>query len=524
MTPPQTVLALGRHGQNSQSRSTELLLQKPWARAVIPSLSDLFFLAVLVWLFVSSGAAGWSGLLADADVGWHIRTGEYILDHHAVPRQDLYSFSKPGAPWYAWEWGADLLDGGLHRIFGLKGVVLLAAVLIALFATTLIRRMTWRNVHPFVALIVALLAVGGSLDPLPCPSARLHALVPLRFGVGGRIRPPHVRVTASGGLVPLTVVWTNLHGGFLALIALLALTSIGVAIEAYLDMERLHGAYRYAKLTAACALASLVNPYGIKLHIHVWDYLRSDWIRSVIQEFQAPSFRNENLLQYEVLLLVGLIVAGVLFRRKQVAEGLWILFFAHMSLNSVRHVPIFVTIAAPLIAMEVAAWWGIWSARASRTSVVGTLNQIAADAAPGFRRTSLWPVAVVLALIVIGSPLPWPKDFPEVNFPVKIVHAHEKEIMTSRVLTTDQWADYLIYTDPRSKVFVDGRSDFYGEEIGNQYLRMYGGSWDWSKLMKQYRFNLVLLPVESPLVQLLKITPEWRVEQDNGKEILLVHR
>jgi hypothetical protein len=91
-------------------------------------------------------------------------------------------------------------------------------------------------------------------------------------------------------------------------------------------------------------------------------------------------------------------------------------------------------------------------------------------------------------------------------------------------LTTDQWADYLIYTDPRGKVFVDGRSDFYGEEIGGQYLRMYGGSWDWSKLMKQYRFNLVLLPVESPLVQLLKITPEWRVEQDNGKEILLVHR
>jgi hypothetical protein len=53
---------------------------------------------------------------------------------------------------------------------------------------------------------------------------------------------------------------------------------------------------------------------------------------------------------------------------------------------------------------------------------------------------------------------------------------------------------------------------------------MTGGTWDWDKLMKQYRFNLVLLPVETPLVQLLKMTPEWRVEQDNGKEILLVHR
>ena len=500
-----------------------MLLQKPWAKALIPSLSDLFFLAILVWLFVSAGAAGWQGLLADADVGWHIRTGEYILDHHAVPRQDLYSFSKPGAPWYAWEWGVDLMDGALHRAFGLKGVVLLAAVLIALFATTLVRRMAWRNVHLFVALIVGLLAVGGaSIHFLARP--HIFTLLLLSGSVWlleSDRRTPRNRIW---WLVPLTVVWTNLHGGFLALIALLGLTAIGVAIEAYLDMERLHGAYRYAALTGACALASLVNPYGIQLHIHIWRYLRSDWIRSVIQEFQAPSFRSENLLQYEVLLLVGLIVAGALFRRKQVAEGLWILFFAHMSLSSVRHVPIFVTIVAPIIALEASEWWTTWSAGASKTSLVGVLNQIAKDSAHGFRRTSLWPVAAVLALIVMGPPLPWPKDFPDAAFPVKMVHAHQKEFLASRVLTTDQWADYLIYTDPRTKVFVDGRSDFYGEEIGNQYLHMYGGNWDWSKLMKQYQFNLVLLPVESPLVQLLKITPDWRVEQDNGKEILLVHR
>src|SRR5437588_10075411 len=105
------------------------LLERRWARFVIPSLSDLFFLAILVWLF-SAGSAGWQSLLADADAGWHIRTGEYVLDHHMVPHTDLYSFSKPDAPWYAWEWGTDVIDAGLHRWAGLKGVVLLAAVVI----------------------------------------------------------------------------------------------------------------------------------------------------------------------------------------------------------------------------------------------------------------------------------------------------------------------------------------------------------------------------------------------------------
>src|ERR1700687_3159388 len=122
MTSPQTLAAV-----RPPSGSMESMLASRWARLLIPSLSDLFFIALLFWLFMSS-AAGWASLLTGGDVGWHIRTGEYILDHHALRRHDLYSFSKPDAPWFAWEWLADVLDGGLHRIAGLKGVVLMSGV------------------------------------------------------------------------------------------------------------------------------------------------------------------------------------------------------------------------------------------------------------------------------------------------------------------------------------------------------------------------------------------------------------
>src|SRR5205085_6852865 len=120
-------------------------------------------------------------------------------------------------------------------------------------------------------------------------------------------------------------------------IALLGATTVGIAIETLLGVATWSGVKRYALLTAGCAAASLANPYGYRLHVHVFQYLRSDWIRSVIQEFQAPTFRNENLMQYEALMLIGVLVTGSLFRRKQIAEGLWILFFAHMSLTTVRH-------------------------------------------------------------------------------------------------------------------------------------------------------------------------------------------
>jgi hypothetical protein len=525
MTPPQTVVTLGAHGTASSAKANsiaELLLNR-WARIAVPSLLDLFFLAVLLWLFMSSGSAGWQGLLADGDVGWHIRTGEYILDHKTVPHQDLYSFSKPGAAWYAWEWGVDVIDAALHRAMGLKGVVLLAAVMIAFFATTLIRRIVWRGSHLFVGLIVALMAVGGaSIHFLARPHLFTMLLISLSvWMIEGDRHNPTSRIW---WLIPITVVWTNLHGGFLALVALLGITTAGFAIETLIGAAEWRSVKRYALLTGGCALASLVNPYGYQLHLHVVEYLRSDWIRNVIQEFQAPTFRNENLLQYEILVLIGVMVTGSLFRRKQIAEGLWILFFAHMSLTTVRHVPLFCTVAAPLVAQELSAWWRTWTANANRKSLLGIINGMSADSLNGFQRVSIWPFAVVTALVLIGPPLPWPKDLPDIAFPVKMVHAHAQELLTSRVLSTDQWGDYLIYTDPRIKVFVDGRSDFYGEEIGNKYLDMYSGHWNWRETMDEYKFNLVLLPVEAPLAQLLKISPDWRVEEDNGKEILLVRK
>src|SRR5262249_19707293 len=180
--------------------------QKPWARFLLPSLSDLFFIALMVWLFLC-GQYGWKGLLADADVGWHIRTGEYILDHHTVPRTDLYSFSKPGAPWFAWEWLADVIDGALFRAAGLKGVVLLAGVCIVIFATLLMRRMIWRGSHLFIAVIVALLGVGSSsIHYLARPHVFTLVLLSIAMWIVEadlRRETPWIWV-----LVPMTVIWT----------------------------------------------------------------------------------------------------------------------------------------------------------------------------------------------------------------------------------------------------------------------------------------------------------------------------
>ena len=96
----------------------------------LPNLAGSLALVTVLYCLFVFGAG--EQLFRDSDTGWHIRTGEWILDHRTLPRTDLYSFSKPGEPWFAWEWGSDVLMGIANRQIGLGGVVALYAAAIAI--------------------------------------------------------------------------------------------------------------------------------------------------------------------------------------------------------------------------------------------------------------------------------------------------------------------------------------------------------------------------------------------------------
>src|SRR5678815_3985903 len=96
--------------------------------AWLPSLADVAFLMPIVFLFGRMDGA--RTLLIDGDTGWHIRAGDWILRHGRVPRLDLFSFTRPGEAWFAWEWLAEAIMAWLHR-FGMAAVVLAATIVLS---------------------------------------------------------------------------------------------------------------------------------------------------------------------------------------------------------------------------------------------------------------------------------------------------------------------------------------------------------------------------------------------------------
>ena len=497
---------------------------RSWAaRWLVPTLSDVFFIALVLWIF-ASGPMGWTALLADGDTGWHIRTGEFVLDHGYVPDHDLFSYSKPGETWYAWEWLSDVIFALLHRLWGLKAITLLAGVLIIASVAILLAHMIWRGANFFIALPLALMAVGvSSIHYLARPHVFTLFLLPICLWMLDRDR--RVPGWAVWWLIPIAVIWTNLHGGYMALIACLGLLVVASALECLPDWlarrppAALPALKRYAWLAAGCSAATFVNPFGYRLHLHIANYLQSEFIHEVVQEFQSPSFRGESMRQFELFLFAGLLLVGVALLRpigprgRDYAAMLWVVYWAHQSLSSVRHATIYVLVAAPFIATVLSDWVAVWVARQPRKSVAAILTSLGHDLAPKFRTVSLWTVVFLAVLPWIDSErMKWPTDFPKEKFPLALLHRHRQLLKERRVFTTDQWGDYLIYQSyPQQRVFIDGRSDFYGAKLGRQYMRLFGADLDWEKVLNQHRFEVVLAPRDWPLVALLKLHPDWQL-------------
>lgn len=196
------------------------------------------------------------------------------------------------------------------------------------------------------------------------------------------------------------------------------------------------------------------------------------------------------------------------------------LVWAHFSLSAVRHIPIYVLAAVPVLATELtqivsAAW-----ANSKKSSLPGIFRDIDRDLRPKFGANSIWALVFPL-LIWWSSAAKWPTDFPADRFPVTALESAGKALEGKRVFMSDQWGDYFIYRQwPASLAYLDGRSDFYGREIGGEALAIASGAGDWERKLESRGIAFALLPTGSPLSQAM-LRSRWEVLHKDGLAIVL---
>ena len=265
---------------------------KGFSAIMLPSIGNMIFVSLLFVLAFNSG----QGLLADGDTGYHIRTGELILRTWQVPTQDPYSFHYPPLDWTAHEWLAEIIMSVVFNLFGLTGVVLFFALVLALIHWFLYRSLRSRSDDILLCVAVTLLATAASSThwlARPHAFSLLFTLIWCHFLDRFQYKSQNTLVY----LPLLMVLWVNLHGGFIIGLVLLTVYLGGNILYACTkngtrSREHKTKAKALSIVCMATLAACFINPYGIEI---LWFPIRvtSDrFIMDRVTEFLSPNFHE----------------------------------------------------------------------------------------------------------------------------------------------------------------------------------------------------------------------------------------
>lgn len=478
-------------------------------RWLIPDIA--LILSAITMLYCLASFAGMQMLFRDSDTGWHIRNGERILATGAVPYTEPFSFSKPGGPWFAWEWLADVVMAQAHLWDGMRGVFFLYLVVIGL-VSWLWFQLVWTANTWFL--------IGSASTWVMLTTSNIHWLArPHLFGwvflllaILAAERAPKtldwkwMLAVFVGG-----VLWANTHGSFFLGVGIFLL----YAGQRWIDKEP------WQPLAAFAALAlvsSFVNPYGWHVHEHIVKYLQNKELLARIGEFQTFNFHVEGA----EALVIGMILTavGISLNTEQgkYARAILCLIFFAGALRSARGLPLMALAGVPLAigALCQALAKLPWMAEVHKYNV--NLRSMES----GFRGWALMPLILLFFFVLHRSPMfAKPAGFPEEVFPAKLSADIEKLPDSARLFTSDRFGGYLIYRFAgKRKVFFDGRSDYYGSDFMQDYLLIPDVKPGWEAKFNRWNFTHAMVPKESPLIEMLTLKG-WRPIAKDSTAILL---
>lgn len=460
---------------------------------------------LLVALLALAGVLGsprFNAVLADPDTYWHLATGRWILEHNAVPQSDPFSFSMSGAPWAPHEWLSQVVLAAVSHSANWTGLVTLVALV---FSGTLayMTRFFLRRMEPVYALLFTALAAAMMMGHL-LVRPHIFGWALMAVWIGTLIDAGEERRDPPWWAFGVMALWANLHSSFFLGLALAGALAVD-AILRFPVQQRCGAARRWAIFIGLAILASMVTPSGWKGLWFPLEVMGMPFSLDVIQEWRSPDFHSPQILEFWLMLLLAVACFGRL--RLPLIRLILVLGLAHLALKHQRHIAILGLIAPFLLASPFAA--ARLSLKGRGGDVEGLDRVFEALAAPATRSATL--VAAFASILLIGLSL-YLEHFepPPEKTPARALDAANNAGAMGPVLNSYNFGGYLIYRGV--PVFIDGRSDMYGDALLKQYVDAVGLSKPDAlpRLLADYGIGWTLLEPGTPAVTLLDHLPGWR--------------
>ncbi|MCA9946363.1 MAG: hypothetical protein KC449_22925, partial [Anaerolineales bacterium] len=463
----------------------------------------------------------------DPDMWWHLRTGEYILQH-GIPAQDVFTFTVPQHAWVTHEWLSQLIMWLVYLAGGLPGLILFFAALIALTFGLLYLACAGRPYLP--AFIVLFAAITSAIVWGARPQIFNLLLTAVFVLIIERVKDSKWRPRTLWWLPLLTLVWANLHSGYLLGVVLLGTYAVGDLAQRWLatKTERTLGKTAVTHLfavTFVSFLAAAVNPSGIELWVYPFLTLGSGAMQAYIQEWLSPDFHQTYFWPFAGMLALG--VLGWIFSKNDrstltptlslkgegavlspyegegqgggethapvtITDLLLFLGTGAAGLLSARHIPLFAIVATPIIVRH---WLAVLD-----LDPTGLISRTANPQREKPLGSGLFVVLNwVILLVAVGTAVLYTLTKIDNNqtaiaarYPVAAVdYLQETGLDEARGYNSYNWGGYLIWRGV--PVFVDGRADVYGDPFLLRYRETFEVRATWQEPLDEYNVDYVLM-------------------------------
>jgi hypothetical protein len=465
-------------------------------------------LFMLLW--IGAMLLGRDRLFGDPGSLWHIVVGQRILSSRQFLATDPFSFTHAGEPWVPQSWLCECGLALLHRLDGLNTILTATVTLLAILYTWIAHRLLRAGLHPLLAVLLMLLAMLASAYHFhPRPHLLSVVFLAWTFANLCDVEAGRVPLKRLSWLLPLFVLWTNIHGGMLGGFGTLAVTVLGWMVARWVWLVgpsmSLWQMLGLVLLVAGCGLTAFASPYGSELPRTWIALLDSPLLPRLIDE-HAPllqaGWAGGAVLLFGLLYAVALL--GVLPRRPPVTWLVPLIWLA-LSFTRVRHGPLFaVTAVLALAEIFPHIRWAAWLAK--KGSVMCRLRpQTSAESRKGIDLApAVLPCLAVAAALVVQVaciPLPgcgreWvqldPRSCPLELLP-KLRKVESQESAGTPIFNEMLFGGFLIYYTPDLRVFIDDRCELYGDDDLLAYaLALRDDPSQISRWAERYGFDLAL--------------------------------
>jgi len=447
-----------------------------------------------VFLYFSAPLPGIS------DFWWHVKSGQWIVEHGKLPTEDPFSFTTVSGPdtrkalVLRGYWLSQVVAYAAYKVLGFSGVVVLKATLFALIFLVLWRTLCMKGVEPVLALLLMAplpVLLPGFDNPRPQIYSFLGAVL-LFYCVekGLKIMREGARCVPRSLLyLPLlTFVWANMHPGFIICYGMLGIYALTELLRFARGRDALsaYAIKKFMLIASAAAIATLINPNHVIAVTEAFATLGNPYNRTILENLPVWAYASARGPEYVLYAYIALAVvtAGFMaasWRTLKLSHVLLYAAFLVAGAMTFRYYIFFVVMGLATSAEYIATMTRSFARKIRPATIVLTIAAVAMVFSHSFRDGNLLnrrPLAMS-------------------GLPVKAVNFHKDKQLPAPIFNPYIWGGYMIWElYPDYGVFTDSRMiDFDAYRL---YRRAMGGE---VELLEVYGVNTVIIYVDGPLLQ-----------------------